>query len=638
LIRIFVNRVYSCGANSVLNTVFKYFLVRRSRRPYDWKCMAKRQFNVLVIEDDMSQGKAFTEAFKRAGFKASLCSSAGEALTQTQRAEFDLLIVDCVLPKINGINVAEKIINKMTRKPVVIFVSGILKNRNSIREALGRFQDNAFFTKPVDLRELLNHAQRVLEERDNQSPPLLKLYSSRPMDDRGIAGLIASQSTIHAFHLPKLFHRLMETGAGGELTVTPTAGEPSAIRFHQGRIFAVDPPDRESYFGRLAVRNRFADPKDVSEALKNPKNKPLGQNLVDALAISPHAVRVIVTQQLELRLDRTIRDKVVSLNWENHDYSKPEISLAQSRLEALIDDWLRSKITAEWIRSMFILWGSFEIEGDYDPRVHGPQTIESIFTDPGFNVENTIPKMFRSLLKGKSHMGKRGSLSVDYSVFEARLDKLTCEFETEDYYQILGLKESAHMHEINKAVRHLEDAFDPTHLPDDCPASLVEKCTDVFTQIQRAKDILSDDHERKKYLHEIRGTRTQRRQEAELQFRAAVQDLLNGHHSRAAASLQHLIEKRQAFKDLHSYWLWASIKCNRNPGKTGFDQVPLDERNSPEYMMAKGVYFRAKRRFKEAIACLQKAHDLNPNLKLASLEYQSLMRELEQDRLRREGA
>lgn len=595
--------------------------------------MAKIKHHVLIIEDDISQGKALFEAFGRAGFKASLCSSGSEALTQAERTEFELLVVDCFLPKINGIDIAEQIVNKMSRKPVVIFVSGVFKGRSSITEAIKRIQtDASFFAKPVDLHELMNHAQRALEERDDQSSPLLKLYSSRPLEESGIAGLVASQPTIHAYHLPRLLHKLMHAQAEGELTVSPDSGEPSRIRFHQGRIFLIDPPDRDTYFGRLAVRNSFAEPSDVSEALKKSKDKTLGQNLIDALVLSPHAVRLIVTEQLERRLDRTIRDEVVALNWVDQRYPEPEITLTPDRLETLIDVWTRSKIGIGWMRSTLILWSAFKIEGDHESSAH---SIESVFTSPGFDIESAIPDMFRALMKGRAHLAERAYGSVDYSVFESRLDQLAAEFESADYYQILGLKDSVHMYEINKAIRHLEDSFDPAHLPADCPASLVKKCKGVFVQIEQIRNTLSNDRERERYLRELKGARMHQRLEAEQQFKLAVQNLLNGRHFEAATSLQHLIDERQAFKHLHSYWLWASIKCNRNPGRKGFDQVPLEERDSAEYMIAKGIYFRAKGRFKEAIACLRKAHQLNPNLKMANLEFQSLISELDEDRLRR---
>lgn len=592
--------------------------------------MQKNLNHVLIIEDDIHQCKAFYEAFKRAGYRTTLCSSAGEALTQVQRIEFQLLIVDCLLPKMNGIDVVEQITAKMANKPEVIFVSGVFKSRNFIRETMDRTQAKAFFTKPVDLGDLLSRAQEVLDERDNQAPPILKLYSSS--DEHEIVRWIESQPTIHAFHLPKLFQRMMETSTRGELTITHDSGEASSIQFYRGQIFSVKPPERASYFGRLAVRHRFAEPKDISEALQNPKSKTLGEKLIESMAMSPHAVRVIVTEQLEMRLAQTIRDNFVTLNWENHDYPKPEIGLEANRLEALIDDWIDSKITTDWIRSIFILWGSFKIQGDYHSRIQGPHTIESIFTDPSFNEKSALPKMFRSLLKGSSFMGGRGNQSHDYSLIESRVDQLTSDFETRNYYQILGVSETAHRHEINKAIRHLKEAFDPSQLPDDCPASLIEKCTVVLNQIERVRETLSNDRERKKYLDSVQSNRVQEKFEAEPQFRAAVRDLLKGNHHEAATKLESLIDRRLPFRDLQSYYLWASIKCNRTCGKPHFDRVPSDERNSPAYMMAKGLYFRSKGRFREAIECFRTAHFLNPRLKMANREFESLITELEQNR------
>ena len=112
------------------------------------------------------------------------------------------------------------------------------------------------------------------------------------------------------------------------------------------------------------------------------------------------------------------------------------------------------------------------------------------------------------------------------------------------------------------------------------------------------------------------------------QFRAAVRDLLNGNHGEAAAKLQSLIDRRLTFKDLRSYYMWASIKSNVNHSKIRFDQVPLEERNSPAYMMAKGVHYRAAGRFKKAIECFHIARVLDPAFKMASREFRSLIKEL----------
>jgi len=188
------------------------------------------------------------------------------------------------------------------------------------------------------------------------------------------------------------------------------------------------------------------------------------------------------------------------------------------------------------------------------------------------------------------------------------------------------------MHEINKAIRHMKEAFDPSQLPVDCPATLLEKCRSVFNQIERIKDTLSNDRERKKYMDSLQGNRRREKLEAEPQFLTAVRDLLNGNHHEAVTKLQSLVDRRMDFRDLQSYYLWASIKCNRNHGNIRFDEVPPEERNSPAYMMAKGIYYRAVGRFAKAIECFRSAHKLNPHLKMANREFQSLLKELDQNR------
>ena len=61
--------------------------------------MSKRKFNVLIVEDDPTQGRSLNEAFTRAGYHSVLAPNGEQALAHAQRTEFHCLLVDCMLPR-----------------------------------------------------------------------------------------------------------------------------------------------------------------------------------------------------------------------------------------------------------------------------------------------------------------------------------------------------------------------------------------------------------------------------------------------------------------------------------------------------------------------------------------------------------
>ena len=595
--------------------------------------MNKSQFNVLIVEDDVTQGKALQEAFSRVGYKSVLCATSVQALTYAQRMEFHCLIVDCLLPKINGVELVEGILQLALNKPIVYLVTGIFKDKNFIKEAMARTGADMFFIKPLNLEEILSQVAAAFAEFASPNlPSVLKLYASRPIAENELLKLIDTESTIHAFHLPKLYQRLFETTLTGELTLIAANGEVSSVGFSQGKIISVRTPDKESFFGSLAVSHGFVDPEDVLEALKDPVRKTIGQKLIESSSLSPHAIQVILQEQLALRLSQTIQDDVVSLQWVRKKFPSPAITLSETRIEHLMEDWLASKITFDWTKSMFMLWGPFQIEGEFHPRIQGPHTIEEVFSDSHFHEETDVPDMFEALIRGRAFMGSRGERAQDFSFLESRLDKMALDFKHQTYFQFLGLGEKAQIREVNKAFEGLKESFDPGNLPDGCPSEIMEKCTHVFKLIEKSRDTLIDDVERLRYLHLLQNKRSQELMDSEPIYHAAILEIASGHHASAAEKFQGLLDRKLEFRDLRAYRIWSGIKCNRSYSALRLDQIPPEERHSPAYMMAKGVYHKSKGQFKKAFEAFRTAHVLDPRLTVAKHELQKLMVELQKNK------
>ncbi len=592
--------------------------------------MKRNRIHILIVDDDAAQGKALVEAFTRAGYQTTWAQTSVQAITAAQRTEFHALLVDCMLPKMNGVDLVEEILHIGITKPKVFLFSGIFKDKKFIKESCERTGALEFFDKPLDLSQVLSRVEDSLR-RDamDDEPPLLALYNVNPPHSQELVRLIERESPMSSIHLPVIFRLMQRTQLTGEMTLINAVGDMNTICYWEGKIFSVRTPDKDSYFGGLAVSFGFVSPDDVMEALKSPSRTLLGQKLIQSFALSPHAIHVIMEEQLALRLSQTLQGGVVSLQWSNKKYSVPDYALNPVRYEGLASDWVQSKLTADEIRSQLMLWGNFKVEGDYHPKADGPVALDELLSRTTTNEKNNIIYLFRNLIRGQATIGQRGEETRNFAFLEHRLDKLLQDYKDQNHFQVLGVGEKAHSNELNKAFAELKEYFDPANLPKDCPPSLMVKCSKVFQTIQNAYNTLSDDIRRSTYMLQEQNKRAQDLLEHEPVFRGAILELADGHPKEAGKKFQGLIDRKLDFKDLRSYRIWAGLKVDRNYKEFTLDQVPPEERHSAPYMMAKGVYYRTRRQYQKALEAFRSAHVLDPRMTVAKVELKKLIGEID---------
>lgn len=593
--------------------------------------MKHNKIQVLIVDDDATQGKALSEALTRAGFQPTWCNSSVQALTTAQRQEFQCLIVDCMLPKMNGVDLVEQIGKIALNKPKIFMISGIFKDRAFIKETIEKTGALHFFVKPLNLQELTGAVQEACpaDTSRNEEPPLTSIYAEDKMGDDELSGIIEYESAMASFHLPMLYRRVQQSNLSGELTLISSQGDLFSLNIYKGKIFNVQTPDKDSYFGGLAVGFGFVTPEEVLAALENPSGKLLGQKLIEAFSLSPHAIHVIMEEQLAIRLSQTLVHGVVSVQWQARKFPAPDYSLNPLRLETLVNEWSTSKVDTHWIKSNLLLWGSYRLQGNYHRLIVDATTIDDLLAHPDFDESADLPYLYRQLMNGHAYVGGKGEDTRNFAFLEHRLEKWLVDYKSQNHFQILGVSEKAQSNEINKAFTDLKTFFDPTKLPPGSPPAVTVKCTKVFQQIELAFKTLSDDISRARYLASLQNKRGQEILEHEPIYRAAILELQSGQAQQAAKKLQMLIDKKLDFKDLRCYRIWAGLKIDRNYADFTLDMVPPEERHSAAYMMAKGVFYKTRGQIGKALESFRSAHVLDPRLSIAKTELQHLAAELE---------
>lgn len=85
--------------------------------------MAENSVNVLVVEDEFEIRELMALHLLRQGYKVTECASAEEALREVESKDFDLFILDWMLPGMSGVELIEKVKKSHPRAGILMITA-----------------------------------------------------------------------------------------------------------------------------------------------------------------------------------------------------------------------------------------------------------------------------------------------------------------------------------------------------------------------------------------------------------------------------------------------------------------------------------------------------------------------------------
>ncbi len=114
--------------------------------------MAKR---VLIVDDDEMVRIALVELLKPEGYEVRTASGGYEALENLNQNDYDLLVLDIIMPNMDGIELCKKIREKPKyKKTPIVFLTA--KSSEEAKVAGVNAGANLFLSKPISPEKLLN--------------------------------------------------------------------------------------------------------------------------------------------------------------------------------------------------------------------------------------------------------------------------------------------------------------------------------------------------------------------------------------------------------------------------------------------------------------------------------------------------
>jgi two-component system cell cycle response regulator CtrA len=121
---------------------------------------------VLLVEDDSSTAKSIELMLKSEGYVIDTTDLGEDGIDLGKIYEYDIIILDLMLPDMDGYQVLKELRDAKIETPVLI-LSGLTELDNKIK-GLG-FGADDYLTKPFDKRELIARIQAIVRRSQGHS-------------------------------------------------------------------------------------------------------------------------------------------------------------------------------------------------------------------------------------------------------------------------------------------------------------------------------------------------------------------------------------------------------------------------------------------------------------------------------------
>jgi len=123
--------------------------------------------SVLIIEDNPTMLRALEDNFSFKGYKVRTARDGEQGLKAALAGQSDLIILDIMLPTINGFEICSELRKKKLDIPIVMLTAK--ETEEDIVTGLNLGADD-YVTKPFSVKELLARAEAILRRRGEPEP------------------------------------------------------------------------------------------------------------------------------------------------------------------------------------------------------------------------------------------------------------------------------------------------------------------------------------------------------------------------------------------------------------------------------------------------------------------------------------
>ena len=208
---------------------------------------------ILVVEDEKDIQNIIKAFLENAEYKVETADDGLDAINFIQKNNYDLILLDIMLPKIDGFTVCE-MIRKNSNIPIIILTA--LTDEESQLKGFDKLADD-YITKPFSMPVLLKHIEAIFRRTNNsnENTSILK-YKNIILNTENYEVYVDNQKVTLTFREYEILKLFLE---------------------NQGKVFT-----RDNILNSIWNYDYFGDDKIVNTHIKN-ISKKLGYEYIETV-------------------------------------------------------------------------------------------------------------------------------------------------------------------------------------------------------------------------------------------------------------------------------------------------------------------------------------------------------------------
>jgi len=131
-----------------------------------------KENKILLVEDEKHLAKGLSYNLEKEGYQVTVAEDGLAALEHLGEGDFDMMILDLMLPKLGGLEVIKKVRETNIRFPVLMLTAKTTDEDRAFGLEAGA---DDYIAKPFHLPELLLRVKGILRRKDWYQEPIRKL-------------------------------------------------------------------------------------------------------------------------------------------------------------------------------------------------------------------------------------------------------------------------------------------------------------------------------------------------------------------------------------------------------------------------------------------------------------------------------
>ena len=122
-------------------------------------------FQILIVDDEAVNRELLDVILQKEGYTLFFAENGKEALSIIDKEEIDLMLLDLMMPEMNGVEVMKKLTTNYDSQPKIIIVTALQKEES--QPFIKKYTADGYITKPYDILQLKQDIRNLLETKND---------------------------------------------------------------------------------------------------------------------------------------------------------------------------------------------------------------------------------------------------------------------------------------------------------------------------------------------------------------------------------------------------------------------------------------------------------------------------------------